>query len=155
MFLRCLIVLVAIVVAVSSQAEPCFDNITAAIEAVVNAGVNIGEAVADCGDHKTAQCVADISNCGANLAAAGGDISKAVIACGGHGSQCVTDLFKLGKDLADASSDVSLAVANCVNSTQVVKCVLDVIDLAGEVDKMAGNIENAMKDCKANQTLRR
>eukprot|EP00672_Neobodo_designis_P025112 CAMPEP_0174851532 /NCGR_PEP_ID=MMETSP1114-20130205/23243_1 /TAXON_ID=312471 /ORGANISM="Neobodo designis, Strain CCAP 1951/1" /LENGTH=202 /DNA_ID=CAMNT_0016086075 /DNA_START=47 /DNA_END=652 /DNA_ORIENTATION=- len=124
--------------------DACLDNITAAVEQVVAAGVAIGEAVAQCPQsNHTAECVADISKCAADLTQAATFIDDAVTACGGHGNACVADLLSIAHDLADASADVSKAVGNCAESPDIAKCVLDVIDVAGYVTKIVMGVEAA------------
>lgn len=134
--------------------EPCVANITAALEKIIGAGVDLVKAIDDCNKkNDTAGCVAEISNVAAELASAAADVSGAVQACSGKGTACVTDLLKIAHDLAKASSDVSAAVSQCQNSHDIVQCVLDVIDIAGYIDQIVGGVEAAIKACGSHSTM--
>lgn len=146
------VIFVALFAATAAAQEPCVDNITAAVEDVAAAADAIGEAVIDCGAHNTAKCVSDISSCAADVAAAGVAVSLAVEACGGRGSTCATDLLQLGKELAQTSSDVALAASYCTNSTDILECIADVVDIAGAVEKIVVDIEGAVRNCRGNST---
>lgn len=135
-----------------TDTDGCINNITNGIEQVLSAAEEIGVAVIDCGAHQTDKCVAAISQTGADIAGAAADVSNAVSACGGRGSLCVTQLLQLSKDLAETGNEVALAADYCTNSTDIIECVADVVDIAETVTKIVESIRAAVNDCKSNAT---
>ena len=134
---------------VVGNATPCSDAIVTIIEDVANAGEEIAKAVKVCGNStRWETCATDVSGCAADLADAAKDVAKAVSACGGAGTKCATDIIAIGKDLASTSGDVFAALKQCHGSNNVPACVLDVLNIAEEVDKIAGHIKNALVACK-------
>jgi hypothetical protein len=129
--------------------DGCINNITSGIEEVLSAAEQIGVAVIDCGARQTDKCVAAISQTGADIAGAAADVSNAVSACGGRGSVCVTQLLQLSKDLAETGNEVALAADYCTNSTDIIECVADVVDIAATVTKIVESIRGAVNDCKS------